>query len=162
MERISRCHENVGGQASFHAGRRTRSALSAPGWAGLLIRRHPHRRTQPLKNPSVEGLMNEQSNLELRSAFARGDLSPLPGCQSRPKRPQGPAMAAPRPTIVPNTARISSNAASIRGTCHRSNSRMAGCNRSSPNLTLSPCRQQTTATRARPRPHPGGSSGPRL
>jgi hypothetical protein len=42
----------------------------------------------------------------------------------------GPEMAVPKPTIVPNSARISSSAASIRGRCTRSNRRMAGCSSS--------------------------------
>ena len=42
----------------------------------------------------------------------------------------GPEMAAPKPTIVPNSATISNSAASIRGTCNRPNMRKAGCSRS--------------------------------
>jgi hypothetical protein len=38
-------------------------------------------------------------------------------------------MAVLKPTIVPNSARISSSAASIRGTCNRSNVRKAGWSR---------------------------------
>ncbi len=44
----------------------------------------------------------------------------------------GPARtwAAKLPEGIPNSAKISSSAASIRGTCNRSNTRKAGCSRS--------------------------------
>jgi hypothetical protein len=41
----------------------------------------------------------------------------------------GPEMAVPKPTIVPNSATISSSAASIRGMCSRTNVRKAGWSR---------------------------------
>ena len=57
--------------------------------------------------------------------FPRADLAGMMPWYAAQVR-AGPEIAVPKPTIAPNSARISSSAASIRGTCNRSNTRKAG------------------------------------
>ena len=66
------------------------------------------------------------SRMKLSRSCSRGMPSGSFAAQVR----AGPEMAVPKPTIVPNSAKISSSAASTRGMCNRSNMRKAGCSRS--------------------------------
>ena len=64
--------------------------------------------------------------MKFSRSSTRGMLSGSLAAQVR----AGPEMAVPKPTIVPNSAKISNSDASIRGTRNRSNIRKAGCSRS--------------------------------
>ena len=66
------------------------------------------------------------ARMKLNRSSSRGMPSGSFAAQVR----AGPDMAVPKPMTIPKSARISSSAASIRGTCNRSNTRKAGCSRS--------------------------------
>src|SRR3984957_6398512 len=65
-----------------------------------------------------------------RRKFSRSSSRGMPSGSLAAQVRAGPEMAVPKPTIAPNDVRIRSSAASIRGTCNRSNTRKAGCSRS--------------------------------
>ena len=66
------------------------------------------------------------TRMKLSRSSSRGMPSGSLAAQVR----AGPEMAVPKPTIVPNRARISRSAAGNRGMYSRSSTRKAGCNKS--------------------------------